>query len=86
MYFGRVIGSVVATNKDPKLIGLKLLILQRVNYAGEDEGDSIIAVDFVMAGVGDFVFYTKSKDATWPLNKDAPVDAGIMGIIDKVNT
>jgi ethanolamine utilization protein EutN len=84
MFYARVTGTVVATRKDPKLAGLKLMVIQKVNYNGEDDGESIIAVDFVRAGLGDLVFCTRSKDACWPHNKDCPIDAGIMGIIDTI--
>ncbi len=85
MYFGRVIGSVVATKKDEKLKGCKLLVIQKTNRDGESEGSPIIAVDHTQAGYGDFVFYTRSKDAAFPFkNRETPVDAGIMGIIDFV--
>lgn len=97
MFYGRVIGSVVSTIKDEKLKGLKLLVVQKTNYAGEDEGEAIIAVDSVRAGVGDFVFMTRGKEAAIPLrdenvpvtdilrDKGAPVDAAIIGIIDRVS-
>lgn len=86
MFFGRVVGSVVASVKDEKLKGCKLMVVQRVNYDCEDEGSPIIAVDFVRAGIGDFVFMAKGKEASLPFgDMEHPVDAGIIGIIDKVN-
>ena len=86
MFFGRVIGSVVATVKDNKLVGCKLLVVQRTNYDGEDEGSPIIAVDTVRAGAGDFVFMAKGKEASLPFGDlEHPVDAAIIGIIDQVN-
>lgn len=86
MFFGRVIGSAVASIKDGKLHGCKLLVVQKVNYDGEDEGSPIIAVDTVRAGVGDFVYMAKGKEASLPFgDMEHPVDAGIIGIIDKVN-
>lgn len=87
MFFGRVIGSAVATVKDNKLFGCKLLVVQRTSHDGEDEGNPIIAVDTVRAGVGDFVFMAKGKEASLPFGDlEHPVDAAIIGIIDKVNT
>lgn len=86
MFFGRVIGSAVATIKDDKLFGCKLMIVQKTNYDGEDEGNPIIAVDTVRTGVGDFVFMAKGKEASLPFgDMEHPVDAAIIGIIDKVN-
>lgn len=86
LFYGRVIGSVVASIKDEKLRGCKLLVVQKVNYDGEDEGSPIVAVDTVRAGVGDFVFLAKGKEASLPFgDMEHPVDAGIIGIIDRIN-
>ncbi len=86
MFYGRVIGTVVASIKDEKLKGSKLLVVQKVNYDCKDEGSPIIAVDFVRARLGDFVFMSKGKEASLPYGDiEHPVDAGIIGIIDKIN-
>ena len=86
MFYGIVLGSVVATVKDNKLTGKRLLVVQKVNYAGEDEGSPIIAVDTVRAGEGDFVCLAKGKEGSLPLgDMEHPIDAAIVGIIDKVN-
>lgn len=86
MFYGKVVGSIVCTIKDERLKGCKLLVVQRVNYDGEDEGSPIIAVDTVYAGEGDFVYFTKGKEASLPFgDMEHPVDAGITGIIDKVS-
>lgn len=86
MFYGRVVGSIVCTIKDEKLKGCKLLVVQKVNYDGEDEGSPIIAVDTVHAGEGDFVYLTKGKEASLPFgDMEHPIDAGIIGIIDSVN-
>ncbi|NJD04422.1 MAG: ethanolamine utilization protein EutN [Ruminiclostridium sp.] len=86
MFYGKVIGSVVATVKDIKLKGCKLLIVQKTNYDGENDGSPIIAVDSVQAGIGDFVYMAKGKEASLPFgDMEHPVDAAIIGIIDRVN-
>ena len=86
MYYGRVIGTVVATRKDSKLTGKRLLVVEKVNCLGEPEGGMVVAVDHVSAGMGDMVFIAKGKDAVYPMEgRDAPVEAGIMGIIDYVH-
>lgn len=85
MFYGKVIGTVVATNKDKRLTGHKLLVVQKINYCGEAEGEPLVAVDYVQAGLGDVVFLAKSKDAIFPLKeRNAPIDAGIVGIIDHI--
>lgn len=85
MFYGKVIGTVVATQKDQRLSGHKLLVVQKIDYEGSIEGEPIIAVDYVQAGVGDIVFLAKSKDSVFPLKeRNAPIDAGIVGIIDYI--
>ncbi|MBU0927328.1 MAG: EutN/CcmL family microcompartment protein [Spirochaetes bacterium] len=84
MFYGKVVGTVVATEKDPRFEGYKLLVVQKVDHNGAVSGEPFVAVDFVQAGRGDFVCLTKSKDASWPSARTVPTDAGIMGIIDAV--
>ncbi|NLL48718.1 MAG: EutN/CcmL family microcompartment protein [Firmicutes bacterium] len=82
MDFGRVIGRVVLTRKDPKLEGLKLLVVQPINEHYEDQGQPLIAVDSVGAGASETVCYTTSRDASWPFGGESPIDACVTGIID----
>lgn len=86
MYFARVIGTVWATQKDENLTGFKLQIVQPLNVAREIVGDPIVAVDTVGAGPGEIVFYITAREATIPLPVEmAPVDASIVGIIDRID-
>ena len=86
MFYGRGIGTVVCTVKDEQLEGFKLLAVQKVNYDLEDEGSPIVALDTVQAGIGDFVFLSKGKEASLPFGDlTHPTDATITGIIDRVN-
>jgi len=83
MQIARVVGDVVATRKDENLAGLKLLILQPLTPSGEAMGRTLIAVDSAGAGVGETVFFVLGKEASFPFYPvEAPVDAGIVGIID----
>jgi ethanolamine utilization protein EutN len=83
MQIARVVGDVVATRKDENLAGLKLLILQPLTPSGEAMGRTLIAVDSAGAGVGETVFFVRGKEASFPFYPvEAPVDAGIVGIID----
>lgn len=85
MFFGKVVGTVVAVQKDVHLKGKKLLIVQRTDNQKNPQGGMLVAVDFVQAGQGDFVYLAKSKDAGFPVpERNAPIDAGIVGIIDHV--
>jgi ethanolamine utilization protein EutN len=83
MHLARVIGDVVATRKDGNLAGLTLLIVQPLTEARQPAGRPIVAVDAVGAGVGEEVFIVRGKEASFPFYPvEAPVDAGIVGIVD----
>jgi microcompartment protein CcmK/EutM len=83
MQLARVIGDVVVTRKDDNLTGLKLLILQPLTPERALAGRTLIAVDAVGAGVGEEVFFVRGKEASFPFYPvEAPVDAGIVGIVD----
>lgn len=83
MQIAKVVGDVVATRKDENLAGLKLLILQPLTPTGEAIGRTLIAVDSAGAGVGETVFFVRGKEASFPFYPvEAPVDAGIVGIVD----
>jgi ethanolamine utilization protein EutN len=83
MHLARVIGDVVATRKDENLSGLKLLILQPLTPERQPAGRTLIAVDSVGAGVGEEVFFVRGREASFPFFPvEAPVDAGIVGIVD----
>jgi ethanolamine utilization protein EutN len=86
MFFAKVIGTVWATRKDEHLQSFKLQFIQPMNAMREIVGDPIIAVDTVGAGPGETVFYITAREATIPLSVDmAPVDASIVGIIDRID-
>jgi microcompartment protein CcmK/EutM len=79
----RVIGDVIVTRKDENLTGLKLLIIQPLTPEREPAGRTLIAADSVGAGVGEEVFFVRGKEASFPFYPvEAPVDAGIVGIVD----
>ncbi len=83
MKMGRVIGSVVATRKDPSLDGVKLLVVENLTLDIEPEGGYVIAVDAVGAGLNDMVLYASGSSARQTdTTRDRPVDAVIMAIID----
>ena len=83
MQLARVIGTVVATRKDPGFAGVKLLVIQPLTPARAPAGKPIVAVDSVGAGVGEEVFWVKGKEASFPfLPVEMPADAGIVGIVD----
>jgi len=85
MHLARVIGTVVATRKDENLAGITLLMVQPLTAGGEPSGRPLVAVDAVGAGVGEKVFFVRGKEASFPFYPvEAPVDAGIVGIVDHV--
>jgi ethanolamine utilization protein EutN len=86
MLLGKVIGSVWSTKKMEVFQGDKLMIVQPVNELKEEISSPIIAVDTVDAGVGDFVFFATSREASIPLNAQlTPADATIVGVIDRID-
>ena len=83
MQLARVIGDVVATCKDEALVGIKLLVVQPLTPDRAPAGRTLVAVDSVGAGVGEFVFFVRGKEASFPFHPvQPPVDAGIVGIVD----
>ena len=85
MLIAKVIGTTVATIKDEKLIGRKLLVVQQTDETGNPIGKPYVAVDTVETGVGDLVLTASGSSARQTtLTKDRPVDAVIMAIIDSL--
>ncbi|MCX6122791.1 MAG: EutN/CcmL family microcompartment protein [Ignavibacteriales bacterium] len=86
MFFAKVIGTLWATQKDETLKSFKLQIIQPLNAKREHAGSPIVAVDTVGAGQGETVFYITSREAVIPLPVEmAPVDASIVGIVDRID-
>ena len=86
MVLARIIGTVVATRKDPRLEGKKLLICRAVDPDGKDEKGYFIAVDTVHAGYREQVLIVQGSSARMAEGcKDTPVDAAIVGIVDQVS-
>lgn len=87
MQLARVIGEVVATVKDPNLVGSKLLVLQPIAASGEATGRTLVALDSVGAGVGEQVFFVRGREAAFPFYPaEPPTDAAIVGIVDYWHT
>ena len=85
MFLARVIGTVVATQKDESLTGVKLLVIQPLDPFRNNTGAPVVAADTIGAGYGEIVFCAKSKEGAMPLrDPNAPVDAGIIGIVDTI--
>jgi ethanolamine utilization protein EutN len=86
MQIGRVIGTVVSTQKNKKFEGAKLLLVQPIDPDDKPRGNALLAVDSVGAGVNEKVLVVLEGRAAGEAlgKKAAPVDAAIVGIIDHV--
>jgi microcompartment protein CcmK/EutM len=81
----KIVGTVVATRKDPRLVATKLLIARPMDPRGKAEGGYLVAVDTVDAGVGETVLIVSGSSARMASGlKDCPVDAAVVGIIDTI--
>lgn len=89
MELARIVGSVVASVKEPRLVGSKLLLAEPVDPAGEVRPGTVpyVAVDLVGAGEGELVIVVRGSSAARALEVErSPVDAAIVGIVDDVRT
>jgi ethanolamine utilization protein EutN len=86
MILGKVIGNVVSTIKLPVYQGYKILIVQPVNNKEEPQGEIILALDTVQAGVGDTVLVVDEGNSSRLImnNSTAPVRTMIVGIVDAI--
>jgi ethanolamine utilization protein EutN len=87
MLLARVVGNVVATQKNAKLEGSKLLLVQPVDLDGAPRGAAVLALDYVDAGVGDRVLLIQDgRSAQLVLGRGvAAVDAAVVGVVDAVD-
>ena len=83
MLLGKVVGTLVATRKEPTLEGLKFLVLKQLDIEGRETGGYRVAADAVGAGLGEVVLYaTGSSARQTKLTDRRPCDAVIMAIVD----
>jgi microcompartment protein CcmK/EutM len=86
MLLARIVGTVVATRKDERLVSSKFLVVRPIDPAGKPEGNYLVAVDTVDAGVGETVLVVSGSSARMAAGlKDSPVDAAIIGVVDQVD-
>ncbi|MCZ2073494.1 MAG: EutN/CcmL family microcompartment protein [Bryobacteraceae bacterium] len=86
MILARVVGTVVATRKDSRLEGKKLLVLKPISPEGRDEAGYVVAVDTVSAGFRETVIVVSGSSARMAEGcKDKPVDTAIVGIVDTIS-
>jgi ethanolamine utilization protein EutN len=86
MILARIVGTVVATRKDPKLVSSKLLVARPMDPRGKAEGTYLVAVDTVDAGVGETVLIVSGSSARMAVGmKESPIDAAVVGIVDTIH-
>ena len=87
MYLGAVVGDVVSTHKNERLVGKKLLLVRRLSLDMQPEGAEVIALDVVDAGVGDRVLVVQEGSSARKIFDDPwlPVQAVIVGVLDRVD-
>lgn len=87
MLLAKIVGTVVATRKDPRLVSNKLLLVRPVDPHGKIDGGYLVAIDTVDAGVGETVLVVSGSSARLASGlKETPVDAAIIGIVDQIET
>lgn len=86
MDIGKIIGTVVATQKDPSLTGTRLLVVQPLNANGESVASPLIAVDpHGGAGYSDTIYMVTGGDAIGVISeREMPVDVAVVGIVDSM--
>jgi microcompartment protein CcmK/EutM len=83
MLLGKVVGTLVASRKDEKLEGFKLLVVRRLDIENQETGEYVVAADAVQAGVGEVVLYATGSSARQTVLTDRkPCDAVIMAVVD----
>jgi microcompartment protein CcmK/EutM len=86
MLIARVIGDIVATQKDPSHNARKILLVQPLNLDGSDRGEAVLALDAVDAGIGERVLLSAEGFSAMTAvgRPNSPIDTAVIGIIDEV--
>ncbi|MCH7812686.1 MAG: EutN/CcmL family microcompartment protein [Planctomycetes bacterium] len=83
MVLAKVVGTVVSTLKEASMDGLRFMLVQPVDVEGQPTGASVVAVDAVGSGPGEYVLYASGSSARQTVITDQrPCDAVIMAIVD----
>jgi len=86
MVLAKVVGTVVSTRKEPKIEGIKFLLLDKIDPATmKEKGDYLVAMDGVGAGPGEIVFYASGSSSRMTrVTENRPADATIIAIVDNI--
>jgi microcompartment protein CcmK/EutM len=87
MTIAKVLGTVVATQKDPRYEGAKLLLVQPLDLRSQPVGEPVLAIDAVGAGEGEKVLIVQEGRAANDAlgKKQGPMDSAIIGIVDIID-
>jgi len=86
MKLGRIVGTVVSTQKDEGLVSLRLYVVRDISMQLSDKESFVVAADSVGAGVGEVVLYASGSSARQTKMTDGrPVDACVMAIVDQID-
>lgn len=86
MILAKVVGTVVATRKDERLVSSKMLVARPLDPSGKPDGNYLVAIDTVNAGFGETVLIVSGSSARMASGlKDCPIDAAIVGIVDEID-
>ncbi len=87
MQLGRIVGKVVATQKDEALQGKTLLLIQPLDKQGRDRGRVLVGVDAVGSGAGETIYWCRGREASlaWSPHQAVPTECSIVGIVDAVH-
>ncbi len=89
MLLAKVVGNLVATQKDMKYEGGRIMIVQPINPDGSPAGIEMLALDSVDAGVGDTVVVVRegwSASTAATGIPGAAIDSAIVGVVDTIET
>jgi microcompartment protein CcmK/EutM len=88
MILARVVGNVVATQKDARYDGSRILLVRPIDLDGSQAGDEMLALDSVDAGVGDTVVVVRegwSASTSSTGSPGAAIDSAIVGVVDSID-
>ena len=86
MILGKVVGTVISTQKNIDIKGAKFLLIEKCNHKGEKKGNFLVALDIIGAGKDELVMISESTSAReTPVTMNKPIDALIVGIIDVID-
>ena len=87
MIIAKVIGNVWASHKEDSLSGMKLMVVEQLDYSDKVVGNPIVAADVVGAGIGEKVIVVEGSSAKKAFeNNNVAIDAAIVGIVDGVDS